>query len=243
MGRKKAPMREREEEKEEEEEGEEEEEEKEEGKEEEDHVRGAEEEAWGDGERREVPPPEDIDSGGDDDAGGGFGGEPEGKRKRGGGGGGGDVRKSARGKNKPATAATAAIPSFTSSYRGVTYVAACRRWEARFTFNGTKTFLGTFETDVGAARAWDRKSVWCHLRGLVKIQQRGKVGSSFTEVLNFDYADYEGELDELGRMTQTEVVERLRRGEGTRGAMSSIFRGVSWVRADRRWQSTVQAQL
>ena len=223
MGRKKTPMREKEVEKE-------------------DHVRGAEEEVWGNGERGEVPQAEEC--GGDDDAGGDFSGEANDKRKRGGGGGGGGGgcggggKKAARDKNKPATTATAATPPFTSIYRGVNYVAASRKWKARFRHNSTQTSLGYFAAEEDAARAWDRMAVWCHLRVLVKKGPRGKAVGSFTEELNFAYADYKGELGELGSMTHDELVLRLRRaGKGTHTPASSEFRGVCWVRDRRRWQA------
>ena len=206
----------------------------------EDHVGPEEGVGWG-GERGEVPPPEEIGSGGEDGDRSDFGGE--GKRKRGGGGGGGGGRKAARGKEKPAptaTAATAAIPSFTSSYRGVTYTSATRRWRAQLKLNGTISYLGEFDTEKGAARAYDRMAVWCQLRGLVKKGPKGEGAGSFLEDLNFDYADYEGELDELGRVTQDEVVLNSRLGARTRARASSTYRGVTWVPTRRRWRAQFQ---
>jgi len=173
---------------------------------EEDHVRGPEEVVWGDGERGEVPPPEE--SGGDDDAGGDTGGKDKGKRERGGGGGGGGGKKATRGKKKPATAAaaaaaaTAATACFTSSYRGVLCLPrGARRWKAQLEHSGIQSYLGHFDAEEGAARAYDRMAVWFKVRG---VKRKG--GTK----LNFDYAEYEGELEELGRMTQTEVVAKLR---------------------------------
>jgi hypothetical protein len=80
-------------------------------------------------------------------------------------------------------------------------------------------------------------AVWCHLRGFVRKGGGGKEGGSFLEDLNFDYADYKSELEELGGMRQDDLVLRLRRGEGTRAPSSSKFRGVCWVRNHRRWQA------
>jgi hypothetical protein len=204
----------------------------------EDHV-GPAEGVGGDGERGEVAPPEEMGSGGQDGDGHYFG--REGKRKRGGGGGRGGGRNAPRGKGKPATTATATPPStFTSTYRGVTYTSATRRWRAQIKLKGTVSYLGEFDTEKGAARAYDRMAVWCQLRGLVKKGPKGKGAGSFLEDLNFHYADYEGELDELGRMTQDEVVLRSRLGQRTRAPASNTFRGVSWVPTRRRWRAQFQ---
>jgi len=214
-------MREREEAEEKEEEVEEEEEE--------DHVRGPEEEVWGDGQHGEVPQPEE--SGGDDDTGDDFGGEAKGKRKCGGGGGGG-------GSGKKAARGTATPPSFTSSYRGVLCLPrGARRWKAQFKRNGKQTSLGHFDAEEGAAHAYDRMAVWCHLHGLVKKGPGGNRAGSFLEDLNFDYAEYQSELEELGRIPQDDLVLKPRRGEGTRASASSKFRGVSWVRDRRLWEA------
>jgi len=164
------------------------------------------------------------------------------KRKRCGSSGGG--MKAARSKKKkPLSAATA---SFSSSYRGVTHVPATRRWQAQFWHNSTQTSLGTFKTEEGAARVYDRMAVWCYLHGLVKKGRGGKGGwhtsSSYREDLNFDNAEYEGELQQLGRMTQEELVMQLRRGEGTR-VPTSEFRGVSWKPRNRRWEARFNHNL
>jgi hypothetical protein len=162
------------------------------------------------------------------------------KRKRGGGGGGGG-KKATRGNKKPATAAAgAATPSFTSSYRGVRLRPGSRRWQAEFRHNGPQTCLGSFDTEEGAARAYDRMAVSCELHRLVKNQPGTKGGGSFLKNLNFEYADYKAELEELGRMTKEELVLTLRRGEGTRAPTSSTFRGVSWRPGGGRWEATFQ---
>jgi hypothetical protein len=84
--------------------------------------------------------------------------------------------------------------------------------------NGTSVHLGIFVTEEGAARAYDRMAVWCKLNGLEdKKGPGGKVGHSLIEDLNFDYVEYEGEVEELGCMTQAEVVA----GASTRAHFSS----------------------
>jgi hypothetical protein len=90
----------------------------------------------------------------------------------------------------------------TSKFRGVSWERARRLWGADFNHNGKNTRLGQFGTEKGAARAYDHMIVWFRLH---EVERKGG-----TE-LNFDYAEYEGELEELGRMTQIEVVEKLRR--------------------------------
>jgi hypothetical protein len=221
-------------------------EEEEEEEEEEDYVRGPEEEVWGDGGCGVVPPPEEIESRGDDNAGGGFSGEASSKRKRDGGGGGG--KKAARGTNQSgATTATAATPSFTSSYRGVYCLpSGALRWKAQFQHSGIHAYLGHFEAEEGAARAYDRMVVWCYLRGLAGKRLggggKGAVGL-FLEDLNFKYAEYKSEVEELVRIPLDELVLKLRRGEGKCASASSKFRGVSWVRARGRGRGRWQAQF
>jgi hypothetical protein len=73
--------------------------------------------------------------------------------------------------------------------------------KAQFKHNSKMTTLGQFTTEEGAARAYDRMLVWFKVRG---VERRGGIQ------LNFDYAEYKGELEELGRMTQAEVVAKLR---------------------------------
>jgi hypothetical protein len=171
------------------------------------------------------------------------------KRKRGGGGvgggvgGGGGGKKAARGKKKPATAATAATPSPTSEFRGVTWKPG-PRWQAQLVHNGKHTYLGYFDTEEGAARAHDRMALWCHLHGLKRHSRgslRGCIGGGahsvcFTENLNIEYTEYVSELEELGRITQDELVLQLRK-ERTHGPTSSKFLGVTWVSRDRRWEA------
>jgi hypothetical protein len=186
---------------------------------------------------------EEIDIGGDVDAGGDVGAEDKGKRKRSGSGGGGARKKAARGKQTPATAATATLSSkgFTSSYRGVTCLpGVTRRWEARFTRDGC-TWVSSTPIRVQRARstAWRCGATYTGSRKKGSGGRGGAHNSSpFERDLNFEYTEYKGELEELSRMTQEQLVLRLRRAGGdTRDPTSSKFQGVCWVRDRRRWQA------
>ena len=83
---------------------------------------------------------------------------PEGGDTAGGGGGGGSGGR-----------------AFTSKFRGVT-AQSCDsgRWEAKLKHNGKDMYMGTFDREEDAARAWDRMMVWCDLHGIaLKLWGRG----------------------------------------------------------------------
>ena len=105
--------------------------------------------------------------------------------------------------------------TYTSQYRGVHQTFPTRRWEAQFRRNGKPTSLGCFDHEEEAAWAYDRMMVWCELHGQDSrggAKGGGHKSSSFTSLpLNFDYGEYEGEFERLGRISQDDLVQSLRR--------------------------------
>lgn len=105
--------------------------------------------------------------------------------------------------------------TYTSKYRGVHQTFPTRRWEAQFRRNGKPTSLGCFDHEEEAARAYDRMMVWCELHGQDSrggAKGSGGHNSSLTSLpLNFDYGEYEGDFDGLGRISQDDLVQSLRR--------------------------------
>jgi hypothetical protein len=73
-------------------------------------------------------------------------------------------------------------------------------------------YLGQFDIEDDAARAYDRIMVQFELHGVVRNMSGGGVhdASSAKDSLNFAYDEYEGEFDELRRMTQNDLVQKLR---------------------------------
>ena len=104
--------------------------------------------------------------------------------------------------------------SFTSTFRGVSKRSS-GRWNAMFKCHGGKsTYLGTFDREKDAARAWDRMMVWCHLHGVALIRPGGgsaHTSDSIKAALNIAYEEYAGEVDGLrGVLSEDAMVQKLR---------------------------------
>ncbi|MBW8041200.1 MAG: endonuclease [Planctomycetes bacterium] len=49
-----------------------------------------------------------------------------------------------------------------SKYKGVSWFARAKKWQARIQANGTKIFLGNFTKEIDAAKAYDRAAIKYH---------------------------------------------------------------------------------
>ena len=150
-----------------------------------------------------------LEGGGGRGRGGGGGGDGGGAGAGGGGrcgGGGGDGRTAA---GEVARQVECKLPS---QFPGVRWMPDKRRWHVQFKHNGKMTYLGLFDDEVDAARAHDRMAVWFQLHGIARNKQSGGVhdSSSVKASLNFADDEYEGEFDELRRMTQEDLVQKLK---------------------------------
>jgi len=152
--------------------------------------------------------------------GGGGGGGGGGKRGggSGGGGGGGGGGGSGGGGGTAVGMVARQEPTHTSQYRGVIWHLGDRRWQVQFKHNKKQIHVGYFDEEEDAGRAYDRMMVWLQLHGIVINKRGGGVhdSSNIKASLNFAYDEYKGEFDELRRMTQDELVQKLRQ-EGWRG--------------------------
>ena len=136
----------------------------------------------------------------------------------------------------------------TSAFRGVS-ASGYGRWRAPFKYSGRRTYLGTFDSEEDAARAWDRMMLWCDLHGVVLNQGGGSgqgrvhTSDSIRAALNFAYTEYAGVMEELrGVKTLDAMVQKLQQegrgqpGAGADRAFTSTFSGVS-ARPSGRWSA------
>ena len=136
-------------------------------------------------------------------------------RGGGGGGGGGDGGSGVGDGGTAAGEVTRQERTLTSQYRGVHWHRVNRRWRVEFNHNKKNVTVGHFDDEKDAARAYDRMAVWFQLHGVARNKPRAAGGgvhnlNSVKDSLNFAYGEYEGEFDELRRMTQEECVRSLR---------------------------------
>ncbi|UPR00879.1 AP2-like ethylene-responsive transcription factor [Chloropicon primus] len=111
-----------------------------------------------------------------------------------------------------------------SKYRGVAVHRWTGRWEAHIWENGKQLYLGSFETEEQAARAYDKAAI--------KLKKDNAV-------LNFKLEEYQRELESLAEMTKEELITSLRRDSAGFARGTSHFRGVSWRAQTGRYEARI----
>jgi len=111
-----------------------------------------------------------------------------------------------------------------SRYRGVTLFRPTGKWRAQISTGGRTTSLGDHDTEEEAARAFDRAAI-------------NKSGSN--AVTNFGMEEYASELNDLARMTQSELVASLRTKARRHGRQTSQYRGVSLLKQTGKWHAQI----
>ena len=114
--------------------------------------------------------------------------------------------------------------SSVSKYRGVAVHRWTGRWESHIWENGKQLYLGSFETEEKAARAYDKAAI--------KLKKENAV-------LNFDLEDYKDIVESLAEMTKEELITSLRRQSAGFARGTSTFRGVSWRATTGRWEARI----
>ncbi|CAA2955301.1 ethylene-responsive transcription factor RAP2-7-like isoform X2 [Olea europaea subsp. europaea] len=102
--------------------------------------------------------------------------------------------------------------SKSSQYRGVTFYRRTGRWESHIWDCGKQVYLGGFDTDLSAARAYDRAA----------IKFRGVDAD-----INFNLADYKEDMKQMKNLSKKEFVQTLRRQSTVFSRGSSKCRGVN----------------
>lgn len=112
--------------------------------------------------------------------------------------------------------------SLKKSFRGVSRHRLTQRWEASLWLNGKQLYLGGFNVQEDAARAYDLAALAC----------KGAKAST-----NFRAAEYERQLRELHDHSEEEVVAYIRRRSTAFSRGRSKYRGVSGQSG--RWEARI----
>jgi len=110
----------------------------------------------------------------------------------------------------------------TSSYRGVSQHRLTRRWEASLWINRKQVYLGGFDTEIKAARAYDVAALICKGPGTPT---------------NFPEGSYTEEVNKLKDLDQEALVAHLRRHSSAFSRGRSKYRGVSGHCS--RWEARI----
>ena len=103
-------------------------------------------------------------------------------------------------------------------YRGIYWDTQAKRWIAHIKKDGKQTYLGSFKSEVDAAKAYDRSALEMH--------------GMFT---NLNFPVNHNELDNrrvnMRMTTNTETSQHKR--------TSSKYRGVSWYKPSKKWKAQI----
>ncbi|KAK9840227.1 hypothetical protein WJX74_005866 [Apatococcus lobatus] len=111
-----------------------------------------------------------------------------------------------------------------SPFRGVSKHRLTQRWEASLWLSGKQLYLGGFEREEDAARAYDIAALAC----------KGAMVAT-----NFDSSEYSEELDAVRGCSKEEMVAYVRRRSSAFSRGKSRFRGVSGHAG--RWEARIGA--
>ncbi|KAL4525112.1 hypothetical protein Ndes2526A_g07196 [Nannochloris sp. 'desiccata'] len=98
------------------------------------------------------------------------------------------------------------------TYRGVSRHRLTQRWEASLWLNGRQLYLGGFDAQIDAAKAYDLAALACK-------------GSD--AIINFPAEEYDWQLREIAGFSREEVVAYVRRRSAAFSRGKSKYRGVS----------------
>lgn len=108
------------------------------------------------------------------------------------------------------------------TYRGVSRHRLTQRWEASLWLNGRQLYLGGFDAQIDAAKAYDLAALACK-------------GSD--AIINFPAEEYDWQLREIAGFSREEVVAYVRRRSAAFSRGKSKYRGVSGHNG--RWEARI----